>query len=220
MQDSSMSLPQKDAYMTMIDNLISQYKNNILHKCFNSYLSENYREAESILLSQFPENSFNKDPMVQYLMGLLKYKLEEYKSALNYFDNVLNLEINLKAIVYDNQGYGYLMQKNYYLAEKNFKAACTSSQNNFHFHNHLAIFYKIIYSIEKETHKKIELEDSKSQNSKNFGGKYSSSKSDNSSDIESSDYEKEKLQKKTGKEINEPSKASTNETKIRNKYKS
>ena len=220
MQDSSMSLPQKDAYMTMIDNLISQYKNNILHKCFNSYLSENYREAESILLSQFPENSFNKDPMVQYLMGLLKYKLEEYKSALNYFDNVLNLEINLKAIVYDNQGYGYLMQKNYYLAEKNFKAACTSSQNNFHFHNHLAIFYKIIYSIEKETHKKIELEDSKSQNSKNFGGKYSSSKSDNSSDIESSDYEKEKLQKKIGKEINEASKTNTNGTKIRNKYKS
>ena len=220
MNDSSMSLPQKDTYMTMIDNLISQYKNNVLHKCFNSYLSENYREAESILLSQFPENSFNKDSMVQYLMGLLKYKLEEYDSALTYFDSVLNLEINLKPIVYDIQAYGYLIQNRYDFAERNFKDACSSSQNNFHFHNHLAIFYKIIYNIEKETHKKIQLEDSKSHYLKNYGGKNSSSKSINSSNIENSDYEKEKLHKKMGKEINGASKASTNGTKIRNKYKS
>ena len=219
MKDSSMALKQKDTYMTNIDNLIFQYKNELLHKSFNLYLNQNYKEAEAVLIYKFPENSFYKDSMVQYLMGIIKYKLGEFGENLHYFNIAKQINNNLDPYILDFQGFGYLLQKKYDFAEINFKNACINSQNNFHFHNHLAIFYKIIYNIEKETHKKIQLEESKSQKSKNVSEQNSSSKSVNSSEIESSDYEKEKLQRKKGKEIKESSKASTNGTKLRNKYK-
>ena len=118
------------------------------------------------------------------------------------------------------KGLIYLLQRDdFNIALKNFKDACSFSQNNFHFHNHLAICYKIIYNLQKTKSQNLldlsEKDEESSKNSKNENN----SRSNNSSEIESSDYEKEKLQRKKGKEIKESSKASTNGTKLRNKYK-
>lgn len=38
----------------------------------NLLLSPNYRESEIVLLTKYPDNSFNEDSLIQYLMGHIK----------------------------------------------------------------------------------------------------------------------------------------------------
>ena len=213
-----------NSYITNIKNIISQYKNDFILKAFNFYLNENYNDAEMVLLSEYPEDCFNKDIIVQYLMGHIKLKLKEFEPSLTYFLQALSIkdvDTSLFPLIYDSRGLAYLIQqKDYNAAILNFKDACNHSQNNFHFHNHLAFCYKIIYSLEKETNKKIlNNSDFKSNYSKIGDNKLSLSKSVNdSSEIESSNNEKESKRNKFNKKL---SKFSDNTTgsKTRIKYK-
>ena len=212
------------AYITNVKNIISQYKNDFILKAFNLYLNESYREAELVLVSEYPEDCFNKDILVQYLMGHIKLKLKEFDSAIFYFCQALPNKVDdtsLFPFIYDSKGLAHLIQgKDYYSAVLNFKDACDNSQNNFHFHNHLAFCYKIIYYLEKETKKKIlNTSDIKSNFSKIEENKLSSSKSINSSEIESSNNEKEdKKDNKSNKKSRKTS-INTNGSKTRIKYK-
>ena len=207
MKSTSISIKKENLYTNTINRLISQYKIGIILKCFNIYLSENYKEAEMVLLNEFPENNFNSDIMVQYLMGHIKLKLEEFKSSLDYFCNAFSRDGNFLPYVYVSKGLAYLLQrKDYNQAVKNFIDACSNSQNNFHFYNHLGICYKIIYNIQKTKDENLldlsEKEKESSKNSKNDKDKMSSSNSsNNSSEFESSDIEKEKKKQKENKKL-------------------
>ena len=222
MRDSSISLPKENqnTYSNNIKKLITQFENDILIKSFNSYLSKNYKEAEILLLTKFPENSFNKNIMVQYLMGHIKLKLEEYNSSIEYFCQSLNKEINFMPYVYDSKGLAFLLQKkDYNDAVRNFKDACVYSQNNFHFHNHLALCYKIIYNIQKEKNKIIFDKDS-DQNSKKESDNFRSSDSVSGGQIDNIDNEEEKGRKKhKDKESNKIKKLTTIRTQLRIKYR-
>ena len=187
MKETNIIPDTENLFRKNLDNLVSQYKNELIIKTINLYLSSNYREAEVVLLTQFPENSFNDDSTVQYLMGHIKLKLEEYESALNYFCHALNTEASQVPLIYDSRGLTCILQHDYDRAIQNFKEACSYSQNNFHFHNHLAICYQIIFSLQQEKEEKI-LNLSKSKISESDNG----SKSLNSSNLDSSENEKEK----------------------------
>ena len=194
MKDSNILLEKENLFSKNVENVIVQYKNDLIIKTINLYLTANYREAEMVLLTEFPENSFNDDSMVQYIMGHIKLKLEEYEAALNYFCHALNNEIGQTSLIYDSRGLTYIKQHDYEGAIRNFKEACSYSQNNFHFHNHLAICYKIIYTIQQNKDEKIiNLSRSKSESEND---NLSKSRSMNSSNLESID-EKENEKKKS-----------------------
>jgi len=219
MRDSSVSLTMENentTYTNNIKKLITQYENDILHKSLNSYLSQNYKEAEILLLTKFPDNSFNKNIMVQYLMGHIKLKLGEYDSSIYYFCQSLNKEINFMPYVYDSKGLAFLLQKkDYNDALRNFKDACVYSQNNFHFHNHLALFYKIIYNLQKENNVII-LDKESYKDSKKESENFSSSKSLSSSQIVNSENEK---RRKKVKDKDKLKKLTTIRTQLRTKYR-
>ena len=193
MKESNIIPDSENLFRKNVNNLVDQYKNELIIKTINLYLSSNYREAEVVLLTQFPENSFNDDSTVQYLMGHIKLKLEEYESALNYFCHALNNEATQVPLIYDSRGLTCILQHDYDRAVQNFKEACTYSQNNFHFHNHLAICYQLIFSAQQEKEEKI-LNLSKSKISESENG--SKSKSLNSSNLDSSENEREKERRK------------------------
>ncbi len=137
---------KENIYIKRIKELISQYETGIIRKSLIFFLSQNYREAEILLLSECTEKFFNTH-IVQYLMGLIKLKLGEYESAMNYLENSLSNNINILPYAYDSRGLTLLLEnKDYKLALRNFKDACRNSRGDFHFHNHLAICYKIIYN--------------------------------------------------------------------------
>ena len=215
MKDSNILLEKENLFSKNVENVIVQYKNDLIIKTINLYLTANYREAEMVLLTEFPENSFNDDSMVQYIMGHIKLKLEEYEAALNYFCHALNNEIGQTSLIYDSRGLTYIKQHDYEGAIRNFKEACSYSQNNFHFHNHLAICYKIIYNIQQNKDEKIiDLSKSKSESENE---NLSKSRSMNSSNLESID-EKEN-EKKKSKEIKKSKRKTDNNYKILNKIK-
>ena len=220
MGDSSVSLTieNENTYTNNIKKLITQYENDILHKALNSYLTQNYKEAEMLLLTKFPDNYFNKNIMVQYLMGHIKLKLKEYNPSIYYFCQSLNKEINFMPYVYDSKGLAFLLQqKDYNDALRNFKDACIYSQNNFHFHNHLALCYKIIYNLQKEKNKII-LDKESNKDSKKESGIFNSGKSLSSSQVANSDNEEEKGRKKV-KDKNKLKKMTTIRTQLRIKYR-
>ena len=220
MKDSTSLFIKENLYSKNINDLVSQYKNDIYIKAINLYLNENYNQAEMVLLTQFPENSFNDDSLVQYLMGHIKLKLDEYESALNYFCHALKNEVNQIPLIYDSRGLTCLFQRDYNGAIRNFKEACSYSQNNFHYHNHLALCYKIILNVQQEKDEKI-INLSKSKKSESeFSKKYSISdgKSLNSSNLDSSDNEKENNKKKK-KEIKKLKQIEDNNNKLKNKIK-
>ena len=221
MKSTSISIKKENIYSNIINKLISQYNTGIILKSFNLFLSENYKEAEIVLFSEFPENYFNKDLLVQYIVGHIKLKLEDYKSALFYFCQAMSKEVTFLPYIYDSKGLTYLLQKDdFNTAVKNFKDACSYSQNNFHFHNHLAICYKIIYNLQKSKGRNIldlsEKEEDSSSNSKNDNEKFNFSQSNNSSELDSSSYAKEKKKNKENKKL---SRRTTMGSKIRTRYR-
>ena len=219
MNEANLITEKENYFSKNITDLITQYKNDIIGKTINLYLAENYREAELVLLTQFPENSFNNDYIVQYLMGHIKLKLEEFESALNYFCHALNKDDNQTPLIYDSRGLTCILQRDYNGAIRNFKEACSYSQNNFHYHNHLALCYKIVLNIQLTKEERIiNLSKSKNSESEKESEIISKSKSLNSSNIESSDNEKEK-EKKNEKRNKKLRKRSDNNNKIRNKIK-
>ena len=203
--EDSMLLKKENLFSNNVKNLVVQYKNDIIIKSINLFLSSNYRESEIVLLTEYPENSFNEDSLVQYLMGHIKLKLEEYESALNYFCHSLKNEVNQAALIYDSRGLTCLYQRDYNGAIKNFTDACNYSQNDFNYHNHLALCYKIVFNVQKNKSDKI-LNFSKSKMNSEISSEDSNSinenktKSINSSNIESSDEEKDKKKDKEKKE--------------------
>ena len=228
MNDSNMTIKKEkeNIYIKRIKELISQYETGIIRKSLIFFLSQNYREAEILLLSECTEKFFNTH-IVQYLMGLIKLKLGEYESAMNYLENSLSNNINILPYAYDSRGLTLLLEnKNYKLALRNFKDACRNSRGDFHFHNHLAICYKIIYN--KQIEKNIFIDVSEkwsekySENTKNkiinnsSESNISISKSIISSELNSID-DKEKERKK--KLIKKLEKIKENGKKIRIKYK-
>ena len=219
MKETNIIIERENFFSKNINDLITQYKNDIIGKTINLYLAGNYREAELVLLTQFPENSFNDDYTVQYLMGHIKLKLEEFESALNYFSHALNKDDNQTPLVYDSRGLTCLLQRDYNDAIRNFKEACSYSQNNFHYHNHLALCYKIILNIQinKEI-KIINLSKSKNSESEKESDIISKSRSINSSNIESSDNEEEN-EKKKEKNNKKLKKINDYNNKVRNKTK-
>ena len=220
--NDSIFFENESLYSKYINNLITQYKNDKIIKAINYYLSGNYSEAEKILLPKDQDDySFDDVPLVQYLMGHLKLKSEEYKSALHYFCKALNNELNQDPLIYDSRGLTCLYQGDYNAAIKNFKDACSYSQNNYHFHNHLALGYQIIFNIQKEKCEKIlnisnfyKLSEKSLEKSNNI----SESKSNNSSNLESSESEIEK-QKRIEKQRQKIRKMTDNNNKIKNKIK-
>ena len=150
-------------------------------------------------------------------MGHIKLKLEEYNSSIEYFCQSLNKEINFMPYVYDSKGLAFLLQKkDYNDAVRNFKDACVYSQNNFHFHIHLALCYKIIYNIQKEKNKII-LDRDSDQNSKKESDNFRSSNSISSSQIDNEEEKGRKKQK--DKESNKIKKLTTIRTQLRIKYR-
>jgi tetratricopeptide (TPR) repeat protein len=221
MKDSNMLLEKDNLFSKNVNNLITQYKNDIITKAINLYLSANYHDAEMYLLTEFPENSFNEDSLVQYIMGHIKLKLEEFESALNYFCHSLKNEVNQIPLVYDSRGLTCLLQRDYNGAIRNFKEACTYSQNNFHFHNHLALCYQIILNVQKNKEEKIiNLSRSKLSESEmsKESDKLSKSKSISSSNLDSIEHEKEKEKRKV-KDKNKLSKITNNNNIIKKKIK-
>lgn len=195
MKDSNIIVEKENLYKKNVDEIITQYKNDLIIKTINLYLTANYKEAEIVLLTEFPDNSFNDDSLVQYLMGHIKLKLEEFEAALNYFCLALKNEVNQISLIYDSRGLTCIKQHDYNGAIRNFKEACTYSQNNFHFHNHLAICYKIILSVQQSKEEKI-INLSKSRiGDSEMSDNLSKSRSLNSSNLESVD-EKENAKKK------------------------
>ena len=218
MKSTSISIKKENAYANMIKKLISQYNTGIILKSFNLFLSENYKEAEMVLFSEFPENYFNKDLLVQYIVGHIKLRLKEYDSAICYFCQAMSKEGNFLPYIYDSKGLIYLLQRDdFNIAVKNFKDACSFSQNNFHFHNHLAICYKIIYNLQKtKSQNLLDLSEKDEESSKN--SKNENNSRNNSSEIESSDYEKKKKKEKE-KETRKLIKLSTIGNRIRTRYR-
>ena len=217
---------QENLYQKNVNNLITQFKSDILIKALNLYLNSNYRDSEIVLLTEFPENSFNDDSLVQYLMGHIKLKLEEYESALNYFCHALKNEVNHIPLIYDSRGLTCLYQRDYNSAIRNFKEACSYSQNNYHYHNHLALCYQIVFNIQKTKTEKIL---SVSKNNKFYSEKSNEesnsiseskykSNSINSSNIESSDNEKEK-ERRREKDRRRLRRMTDSNNKIKNKIK-
>ena len=221
MKDSILS---ENLFSKNVKNLITEYKNDIIIKSINSFLSSNYRETEMILLTEYPENSFNKDSLVQYLIGHVKLKLEEYESALNYFCRALKTkDQNQASLVYVSKGLVCLYQHNYDEAILNFKEACIHSLDDFNFHNQLALCYIIIYNLQQErTEKIVNLSEFTNDNNDNNSivdsKNKSKSKSINSSnffDSSEDDNEKKIKKEKERKKIKEMEK---NNNKIKNKY--
>ena len=148
MKDSILS---ENLFSKDVKNLIAEYKNDIIKKSIHSFLDSNYRETEMILLTEYPENSFNKDTLVQYLIGHVKLKLQEYESSLNYFCRALKTKDPQQvSLVYVSKGLVCLYQHNYDEAILNFKEACINSPDDFNFHNQLALCYIIIYNLQQE----------------------------------------------------------------------
>ena len=203
MKESTNFFDKNNLFLKNINDLIIQHKNDIYIKTISLLLADNYDEAEAFLVNEFPEKSFNDDPLVQYLMGHIKLKLDEYESSLNYFCHALKNEDNQIPLVYDSRGLTYLFQRDYNGAIRNFKEACSYSQNNFHYHNHLALCYKIILNIQENKEEIIHLSKSKISESEISKKESNLSKSGslNSSNLDSSDLEKEneKKSKKKGK---------------------
>jgi len=221
MKDSSNIIEKESLFSKNISNLINQYKNDVINKSISLFLDSNYREAEVVLLTEFPEIYFNEDTIVQYLMGHIKLKLEEYESALNYFCHALKNEVSQVPLIYDSRGLTCIFQHDYNGAVRNFKEACTYSQNNFHYHNHLAICYQIILNIQRFKEERI-LNLSKSRITESAAGRsendsISGSKSINSSNI-SSENEKE-MEKRKERERNKLRKITNNNNKIKTKIK-
>ena len=217
MKDSNIIVEKENLYKKNVDEIITQYKNDLIIKTINLYLTANYKEAEIVLLTEFPDNSFNDDSLVQYLMGHIKLKLEEFEAALNYFCLALKNEVNQISLIYDSRGLTCIKQHDYNGAIRNFKEACTYSQNNFHFHNHLAICYKIILSVQQNKEEKI-INLSKSRiGDSEMSDNLSKSRSLNSSNLESVD-EKENAKKKE-KENKKLKKKNENYIRIKNKIK-
>ena len=220
MKDSK--IEKENLYSKNVIYLINQYKNNIIIKSINLYLSSNYHEAELVLLTEFPESCFNKDSIVQYLMGHIKLKLEEYKSALNYFGHASKIKENeLLPLIYDSRGLTCIYQRDYNKAIRYFIEACSHSKNDFNYYNHLAICYKIILNIQQNKEDRI-LNLSNSKVNESHIGKsqvelLSNSKSINSSSI-SSESERE-IEKRKEKERNKLKRKTENNNKIKNKIK-
>jgi tetratricopeptide (TPR) repeat protein len=193
MKDSILS---ENLFSKDVKNLIAEYKNDIIKKSIHSFLDSNYRETEMILLTEYPENSFNKDTLVQYLIGHVKLKLQEYESSLNYFCRALKTKDPQQvSLVYVSKGLVCLYQHNYDEAILNFKEACINSPDDFNFHNQLALCYIIIYNLQQERTENI-VNLSELTNNNNNSLIESKSKSITSSNIDSNDEEKEKEQKK------------------------
>ena len=160
--EDSMLLKKENLFSNNVKNLVVQYKNDIIIKSINLFLSSNYRESEIVLLTEYPENSFNEDSLVQYLMGHIKLKLEEYESALNYFCQSLKNEVNQAALIYDSRGLTCLYQRDYNGAIKNlgktfkvFKAEPISSLCIFHSKDN--IFAKNLKKLMIEAKKEYDL---------------------------------------------------------------
>ena len=191
------SILSENLFSKDVKNLIAEYKNDIIKKSINSFLDSNYRETEMILLTEYPENSFNKDPLVQYLIGHVKLKLQEYESSLHYFCRALKTKDPRQAsLVYVSKGLVCLYQHNYDEAILNFKEACINSLDDFNFHNQLALCYIIIYNLQQKRTEKIVNLSELTNNNDNNSIIESKSKSIASSNIDSIDDEKEKEQKK------------------------
>ena len=218
--ENSMLLKKENLFSNNVKTLVVQYKNDIIIKSINLFLSSNYRESEIVLHTKYPENSFKEDSLVQYLMGHIKLKLEEYELALNYFCRSLKNEVNQAALIYDSLGLTCLYQRDYNGAIKNFKDACNYSQNDFNYHNHLALCYKIIFNVQKYKSEKI-LNFSKSKINSEISNEDSNSINENSSSIESSDEEKDKKKEKEKKErdIKKMRKMTNTHNKIKKKIK-
>ena len=221
MKDSNIII-KENLFSKNVNNLIEQYKNDIINKSINFYLSSNFHQAEAILLTKFPENCFNEDTIVQYLMGHIKLKLEDYDSALNYFCHALKNEVYQIPFIYDSRGLTCIYQNDYNGAVRNFKEACTYSQNNFNYHNHLAICYQIILNAQKYKEEKI-LNLSKSRITESGLGKSgfdsigSNSNSVNSSNLSSENEKEIKRRKETKRNILK--RRTDNNNKIKSKIK-
>ena len=214
MNESNNPEKETDLYTSTILDLKNRHYMSIIHKSLNLFLTKNYKEAEIVLVMNLLETIFN-DIEVQYLMGHIKLKLKDFKHCFEYFCGAIDKENSLLPEILCSKGLAYLMEKDYKAAVRNFKKACNNTQNNFHFHNHLALAYKIIYNSEKDEKKKLlDVEDESSDSSNNFSDIISSSKSDN--------YE-QKTKKNFKKNKNNHFMDSTNLTehlsKIRTKYK-
>ena len=219
MKEPNMLIENENLFSNNVNNLITQYKNDIIIKAINLYLSEKYHEAEEFLLTEFPENSFNEDNLVQYIMGHIKLKLEEFESALNYFCHSLKNEASQIPLVYDSRGLTCIKKRDYNAAIRNFKEACTYSQNNFHFHNHLALCYKIVLNVQKHKEEKIlNLSKSKVSQSEMSKGSDKLSKSISSSSLDSIEHEKEKARRKE-RERKKLTKMTENNNRIKAKIK-
>ena len=220
MKESTNFFDKNNLFLKNINDLIIQHKNDIYIKTISLLLADNYDEAEAFLVNEFPEKSFNDDPLVQYLMGHIKLKLDEYESSLNYFCHALKNEDNQIPLVYDSRGLTYLFQRDYNGAIRNFKEACSYSQNNFHYHNHLALCYKIILNIQENKEEIIHLSKSKISESEMSKKESNLSKSGslNSSNLDSSDLEKEN-EKKKQKERKILKQKTDNNNKLKNKMK-
>ena len=221
MKSTSISIKKENLYSNTINKLISRYGGGIILKSFNLFLSENYEEAEMVLFSEFPENYFNKDLLAQYIAGHIKLKLGKYEDALVYFCQAMSKEVNFLPYIYDSKGLLYILQnKDFNMAVNNFKDACSFSQNNYNFHNHLAICYKIIYNLQKTKSRNLldlsEKEEDSSYNSKNDNEKFNSSQSNNSSELDICSIAKEKKKEKDNKKL---VKLTTLGNKIKTRYR-
>ena len=180
----------------MINSLLAQFKQKYSLKALNLYLSENYNGAQMILLVDLP-GDFIYEPDLEYLMGHIKLKLGEFEESKNYFCRAL-VDEDITPVAYDSRGLVFLLEKKSYdQSIRNFKDACINSQNNFNFYNynfynHLALCYKIIYNLQKNSEKSIvELEEELQEggggegSKKNIESMNSRSSSSSDSDIKS-----------------------------------
>ena len=193
-------------YSSMINSLLAQFKQKYSLKALNLYLSENYNGAQMILLVDLP-GDFIYEPDLEYLMGHIKLKLGEFEESKNYFCRAL-VDEDITPFAYDSRGLVFLLEKKFYEQSiRNFKDACINSQNNFNFYNynfynHLALCYKIIYNLQKNSEKSIvELEEEMQEGGGGEGSKKNSesmnsrSSSSSDSDIKSKQKNEKKFKK-------------------------